>query len=238
MADIIYFAPRAAYDAQANLRDFIELCRTRLKPFGRDDIQFDSNIWRIAGLTAKGNALKYLYFTRQGCEVRGSKRKPGIVATEALLREPFLGFSKALIAYMHGIQPTKDVSQPLLALRYLEAALFELNGSVEPASIMPQALNYACSLMTQNLGHRAAYGRAVVLDQIYRFVVKRGLVTSPTYWTNPIRSPQHNRNRVGKQFDQARFKKLPDPAALEALARIFNSSTSSPTEVVAPPSVR
>lgn len=231
MADIIQFVPRATLEAEKNLGDFIELCRTQLKPFGRDDIVFDANTWRIRGLTSKGNAMQYLYFTRLGHELRGSNGKPAILTAEVLMREPFLGFAKALISYMHAMQPTKAIGPRRQAFRYLEAALVEVNGTANPTLASPEVLNHACALMLRKTGHGTAYSHSVDLSIIYSFMVKLGLVTAPSSWISFIKPPQHTRRRVGKVFDEIRNKKLPNPTALEAIAEIFNSSTSDSTEI-------
>lgn len=223
MADIIAFIPRTTHDAQANLRDFIDLCRTRMKPFGRD-IDFEEDVWDISGLRGKViNCKSHLCFIRTGIIGR-----PAMVSAETLLREPFRSFAKALISYLHSMRPTTYVTGRLDALRYLESALLKKTGSACPTSTTPQVLNGACNLMTQT----AAYQISKQLEIIYRFMVQLGLVAVPSTWRTPISPALNRRNRVGNEFDDERSKKLPSPAALEALAQIFNSSSKNPREIV------
>lgn len=233
MAEILHFTPRAILDARTNLNEFIQWCKTSLHPFGRKNINFDENIWPIAGLTAKGNLMQNLYFTSLGNEVRGSKGKPGVINAEALLKDPFLDFAKAIICYMHYFQPTKAICDRYQTLRYLETALLEINKNVDSTAITPKVLNRACSLMLQNSSYSTAYQRAIILESIYNYMLKLGLVSVPLIWKNPIRPIKQNRNRIGKEFDETRYKKLPDPITLEALAEIFTSDSKDPTEIVA-----
>lgn len=227
MADIIAFVPRATHDAQTNLHDFIKLCRTHLKPFGRD-IDFEEDVWDITSLTGKSQRYNsHLCFTRHGIRVRGRRGKSPVVGTETLLYEPFRFFAKSLISYMHGMRPTTNIKVRFEAFRYLEAALHELTGSACPTATTPQVLNRACALMMNT----AAYDTSKQLELIFRFMVQLGIVTAPSSWRPPIRPPQIRRNRIGKEFDEERSKKLPEPAALEALAQIFTSSSSDSREI-------
>lgn len=232
MADIIAFVPCATHDAQSNLRDFIELCRTRLKPFGHD-IDFDQDVWETAGLGGK-KSLHYnshLCFTRLGTSVRGPRQSRPVVGAETLLREPFRSFAKALISYLQGMQPTKNIHLRFQAFRYLELALHDLNGSACPTGTTSHVLVRACALMMETTSHRAAYNSSKQLELIARFMGQLGLLAVPFTWRTPIRAAQIRRNRVGKEFDAERSKKLPSPAALEALAQIFTSSSADPREI-------
>ena len=47
MTNIIRFKPRAAFEADKNLRRFIDLCRDELTVFGAD-LPFDENAWDIS----------------------------------------------------------------------------------------------------------------------------------------------------------------------------------------------
>lgn len=231
MGEIVPFVPRATHDALTNLREFVEHVRTTLRPFGRADNKFEASAWRVFGLTSKNNKLQYLYFTQLGMEIRGSKGKPATVVSESLLRQPFLGFAKALIAYMHAMRQTTAIGERLQALRYFEAALYEVTGVADPSATTPLVLNRACQLMEESTAHRTAHSRGNQLELMYGFIGDLGIVTTRTAWRNPVPAPQHVRNRVGKEFDDARRRKLPAPAAMEAMAEIFTSSTTDPLEI-------
>ena len=210
MGEIVPFVPRAEHDALQNLREFVEHVRTHLTPFGNVANEFDANAWRIFGLTAKNNKRQYLYFTRLGMEtIRGSKGKPATFITESLLRQPFLGFAKALVAYMHAMRQITAIGDRLQALLYFEAALFEVTGVADPSATTPQVLNRACQLMGERLARRTAYSLGNQLELLYKMMCELGLVTTSSAWKSPLLSPQQTRNRVGELFDNTRRKKLP-----------------------------
>lgn len=231
MGKVTPFVPRATQDASTNLREFVEHVRTTLQPFGRADNKFEANAWRILGLTSKNNKLQYVYFTKLGMEIRGSKGKPATVVSQSLLRQPFLGFAKALIAYMHAMRQTTAIGERLQTLRYFEAALYEVTGIADPSATTPLVLNRACQLMEGRLAHRTAHSRGNQLELMYNLIGDLGIVTTRTTWRNLVPPPHQVRNRVGKEFDDARRRKLPDPTAMEAMAEIFTSSTTDPLEI-------
>ncbi|MFA7279288.1 MAG: hypothetical protein WC100_04280 [Sterolibacterium sp.] len=234
MRDTFVFVPRASLDAKANLREFVDLVRTRMKPLGLDGNRFENHAWSIAGLGAKGGATKFIYFARLAYRAKkhaSTNGTPSDVPENLRMREPCLSFAKALLTYMHSKRKTTALTSRLNAFCYLEAALYELNADTCPTATMPDVLNRACTLAVESLCHHAAYSIGKQLEVIYRFMVELGLVAVPSDWKSPICQAQQNRTRVGKQFDQERYQKLPSAQALEALAAIFNSGTDDPRAI-------
>lgn len=214
--NIILFEPRNAVDAKANLLDFVELCRSKLKPFGRE-IVFEDNVWDISGIgtKAKSRYRSFLRFTRIGCNGNGPE--------PSNMTEPFAPFAKGLLAYMHAMKPTTGVHSRLWALRYLEAALLATTGLTCPTGTTPHTLNQACQSMTEALGRYAAYAYSKQLELIYGLMTKLRLVAVPSCWRTSVPACDNHRNRVGKDFDAERGKKLPSPAALSGLAQVFRN---------------
>lgn len=237
MNKAIQFTPRAILDAQANLADFVELVRTRFAPL-RECNLFEKNAWSIQGLAAKGSPNKFIYFTQLGVlpkqhylNGKRDQNSPANVPETLLLREPFLTFSKALLVYMHVWRPTVSLPIRITAFRYLESALFELTGSVCPSATTPEVMNNAFSQAAKVVKECTAYSYGKQLEVIYCYMVKLGLVATPSEWVCPAKSPLNKRNRVGKDFDADRRKKLPSPLALEALAAIFSADSKDPREI-------
>jgi len=46
VAEVVHFTPRSELEASANVRDFIEVCRTKLTAFGAA-LCFDDNVWDV-----------------------------------------------------------------------------------------------------------------------------------------------------------------------------------------------
>lgn len=233
MADIVLFEPRTALDAKTNLSDFIELCRTQIRPFGCD-IAFDDNVWNISGCGTKvsNHGSEFLRFTSLKYSDTGSlkvSKKSGVV-----MEEPFLSFSKAMLSYMFGMNPTVTNKRRIAALRYLEIALRSQTGINCPTATTPQVLNFASQQMMDFLSENTAYDYSCELEAIYGYMIKLQLVTVPTSWRNivPYGQNTHIRSRVGEKFDEERKKKLPSPAALTGLAQIFSSPNNTKKDTV------
>ena len=137
--------------------------------------------------------------------------------------EPYLSICKALLAYTYAMKPTTGFMSSLRALRYLEFALLKITGTNCPTTTTPQVLNFACQTMTESVGLHTAYGYSRYLELLYKSMLKLHLVAVPSQWKAIVPHCDNRRNRVGKEFDQMRAKRLPDPMALAGLAQIFNS---------------
>lgn len=233
MADIVFFEPRTALDAKTNLRDFIELCRTQIRPFGCD-IAFEDNIWNISGRGTKvsNHGSVFIRFISLKYSENGRlmvSRKGG-----AVMEEPFLSFSKAMLSYMYGMNPGVKTKTRVAALRYLEIALINQTGTNCPTTITPQVLNFACQQMMDFLSENTAYDYSCQLESIYNYMIKLQLLAVPTSWRNivPYGQNSHIRSRVGNKFDEERKKKLPSPAALNGLAQIFSFPNKTKKDTV------
>lgn len=231
MADIVVFSPRTTNDAQANLCDFINLCREKIKPFGRD-INFDEDVWDVSGLGGKSQRCRsYFYFSPLSHKLHCGASAHKNIKTKISVAEPFLSFAKAMIIYMHAMRPTKAIRQRYIAFLYFEAALYETNCTNNPIYTTPQILNRACTLMLERLTLTTAYSVAKQLELIFELMRNHGILTATSNWKSLLQHPRPHRNRIGKEFDEERYKKLPNPRALEALAQIFTSDLATPREI-------
>jgi hypothetical protein len=221
MSNVILFQPKSQHDAKANLADFIEFAKG-LKPLGVDQ-PFESNEW-AAGRPVffrEGNKKSFLRFT-QLLEIDGNLQNGN--QSRSLLKlmdEPFLSFAKALICYRFSIVSNSTITMYLHALRHMYRALLKLTGSLCPSGITPDVLNLTCQSFTEIYKFPREIGKT--LESIYAMMVEFNLVSIPTVWKTIIPFDYKSLKRSGKEFDAARYKKLPSPLALEALAHIFNN---------------
>lgn len=236
MNRLCHFSPSTHLDARDNMKEFIELVQNSLIPLGLDRNKFSDHAWNMSGLGAKGGSHKFIYFVRTGFDTRKNsprRGEPAIIPEDFLLRSPFLNFAKALLAYLHGWKGTTAIPTRLIALRFLEAALCEVTGHVCPTMTTPEVMAHAQSKAAGEMGAHASYNVSLHLSLIYRSMAELGVLAAPSTWRNAALSPSQHRNRVGKQFDADREKRLPSPQVLDALAEIFNSDTNNPTEIFA-----
>ena len=222
MADVIHFTPRAELDASANLRGFIDVCRTRLTAFGAH-LPFDEDIWDVTealDLKARNGASRLVFSTW------------GTVndAAPSSMPEPFLSFAKAFLRYQHALRPTKSVGRRLAALRALEAALSEKGPGTHPSAASPETLHRAAQLVKEKFTGAVAYRVGGQLEVLADFLAGHQLTSVPIRWHNPIGRPRDS-VRVGHEFDEQRRQKLPSPAALEALTIVFRRAVE-PADVL------
>jgi len=217
MADIIHFTPRADLDAQANLNAFVAVCREKLTVFGAD-LPFDENSW---------NVTKYINLKAKRCNlsiVFGSWKTANDNEPKPMA-EPFLSFAKSYMRYQHAMRPTKVVGQRVAALRALEAALLERGAAPNPVTVSHEILHRAAQLIDANFTDGVAYRVAGQLEMISDLLIDNRLVPLLIRWHHPIARPREDRDRVGKEFEEQRQKKLPSPSALSALAQAFRIAT-------------
>lgn len=220
MSNVILFQPKSQHDAKANLVAFIEFAKD-LKPLGVDQ-PFASNEWAAgkALYLREGNHKRSLNFTQlrevDGKVQTGNQSRSNL----QLMEEPFLSFAKAIVCYTYALAPKSSIVKVFYALRYLHIALLKITGSLCPSGITPDVLNLACQLLMQT--YKTPYPVGIALQTIYTTMVEVRLVSVPTVWKSFLTKPA-NSSRSGKEFDAARNKKLPNPAALDALAYIFNN---------------
>ena len=102
MAEIVLFTPKAELDAAANLRGFVDMCRSKLTVFGAD-LPFQNDVWDVTDAVAtKGKGGKRERITFSNAATVDQK-------SPEMMREPFLSFAKAYVRYMHGMRPTKTI---------------------------------------------------------------------------------------------------------------------------------
>lgn len=224
MSNTIDLVPLNVLKAQKNLKAFIERMRN-LGGLGIKANSFEKDAWNVTGLLAKGMS-GYVYFGRLEYNFRiykvNGRGAAATVPADLAMREPFRSFAKAVLTYWHEVAPATAISARIMALRCLEAALFEFDSCTCPTKIIPMVMDRAVQIaLGGGRNERTASELAKYLSSLYEYLVDLDLLATPDDWKSPLRNPGSSSNRVGAEFDKARQKKLPDPEALYALAEIF-----------------
>jgi hypothetical protein len=215
MVDIAHFMPKHQRDAEANLREFIRLCRHDLTVFGAD-LDWESWWWRSV-----------VQYTKIGTHtlLSGKPAPP-----EQLLDPAFSDFAKAYLRYQQGHKPTKTRWESQ-ALKALEAGLLQVNGEAGVSGISGAVLDVSAALLRDAYSPGAAYHGGRELERLAKFVSKRCLVPADvSSWRSPIARLQDT-VRTGAVAAARREKKLPAPEAMDALAEIFANDPSSPKDI-------
>lgn len=221
MTEIVLFTPKADLDAAANLRGFVDMCRSKLTVFGRD-LSFQSDVWDVTDFVK--------WARHQRVRIRFSSATALDGKRPEAMREPFLSFAKAYVRYMHGMRPSKSLHSRIAALQVIEAALLENEAVPDPVRIDSRVLNRAAQYAADRFSKGAAYRLGGQIEMLATFVTENRLTSAPARWRNPIKRP-NSTVRVGKEFDERRAEKMPTSAALNALPLIFRLATE-PADVL------
>jgi hypothetical protein len=222
MADVLYFSPGHGWSAQQNLRQFVHVCRSELSVFGAE-LNFDEDRWDVSTyVDLKGHRGPVPLLFTELPPIGRRKSAP--------MQEPFKSFAKSAIRYLQGLRPSKSLQTRLVGLRALHRALTEDGGVADPTRLLPFHFNRAVDLIKERVAATSAYQYAGQLEVINELMVESGLLADPMSWRSPVK--RHERlGKVGPEFDARRLARMPSPAALSALASIFNVATD-PSDVI------
>lgn len=223
MSNVIVFKPRKDLDAQRNLDAFVAFARDKLFVFG-SDLPFDDVKWDVTAECAakgKGKARQRITFSTLAT---ASSERP------VPLSDSFRPFAQAYIRQMQALKPVGSLGRRMAALRVMEAALNENGEILSPVNVNINILNRAAQYAKECFGETMAYHVGVNLGILVDFMTKHCLMANPIGWRNPI-PRQKERNRVGKEFDDNRAKKMPSQAALDAVPYIFCEATE-PRDII------
>lgn len=223
MANVVHFKSRADLAAAQNLAEFVRLCRDDLDVFGAD-LPFDSNVWDISDhIESKGRtkAVRVVFSSLAAAKL--SKATP-------TMSENFLPFAKAYFRYWQGLRPTTAWANRLAALRVLDSVLCDETYDGDVTATTGDLLTQACNVIIQQYSKALAPKLAGALEDISDFLLENRLVQMSTRWVKPIRKAREQGQRVGKEADAAREKKMPSAAAIEAMAHVFKNA-SEPIEM-------
>lgn len=207
MEDIVLFEPKSGLDRGRNLANFISFCRYRLTVFGAD-LEWEAPCW--PGVT-------------RFCKLSVGKRK--LLRQDDILEAPFIDFAKAYVRYSHGLNP-RTVVYELPALRAIEAALIEITGGANVVNLSIPVLDLAADLVRPRFSESRVFVHGCVIANIVKFCVEMGFVAAGLQWRNPIRYRLGDIHRTDSKGALARNKRLPDEAALSAIAEVFAGDPS------------
>jgi hypothetical protein len=212
MTNVLPFVPRRDRDANANLREFIRMCREDLTVFGAD-LDWSSNYWAESRVTF-GNLAA------------GKRRK---LEHGSYMQQPFLEFAKAYHRYRQGMRPAKPNIE-MRALKCLERSLEEAQGAPSVEHAKGFVFDRAAVLCADFYEPGVAYRAGCELEAIAKFLVEKRLVSGLLPWRNTIPRPVDT-VRTGATARKVREKKLPADELLNALAAMFASNPTLDRDV-------
>jgi len=211
MAEIFHFRPKSELDAECNLLEFINQCKTELTVFGSD---LNWNAWRWP---KAGN------FTKSGVHSRSTDEVDK-------LDDAFIDFAKAYFRYQQGHKPTGTKNE-LKALRTIESALLQSGVPAGIDNLSIPILDSASQLMKDNYSGGAAYHGGRELERLAKFVTSKKLIVNDlSRWRNSI-GRKKDPIQTGQKAKEQREKKLPSEEALTAIAEIFASNPENAKDI-------
>lgn len=214
-SNVIPFVPKSEKATLENLEQFVSYCKEQLSSLG-GDVDFYSNIWDISTwLKKKGDSHRVsIHFWNW--ENR-NLRNDGLVS----MAEPFLSFVKSYFIYKFFLGATRKSNAMLAAFRVLELSLLDVTGSANPNDINQTVLNHAAQILKSNYSDGSAYDCGRILCAINKLASDYRLLKAPSLWRNPLSPDKGYLIRVGKEYERRRKRKIPSPAAFNALGEIF-----------------
>ena len=217
------FKPKALRQAQANLDAFIAHARFELTAFG-PSLDFDADCWDVtAHCLARGDrrakqSRTRLYFA----EVAGAGGR--------MLSQSVRALAKAYVRGEVAHLTFTAMARSIRAFHALGAAM-DKQGLSSVAHCDRTTFDWAAAELVGSAGDATVDAVGPRLGKIARFLDDRMLCVHPTgLWRYQKRLPSIQ-GRIGEAFEARRRKLMPDPAALDALARAFHLA-SDPRDVL------
>lgn len=215
--NIVDFKPRSQLAAETQLAAFIEWAKQTL-PKGipyrvHASIRWEDDSWHSHGV--------------QSCSF--SALGPTKTDPKAM-QVPFTEFAKAMVVYRRVYLQKKDICNWLSALKALEAALFELTGTLDVTQVSAAVCNKACDHLNRHMTKGdTAYRYSKALEAIITLMRDKKLLKSDFRWTSPLKLKPTG---TLKQQRADREEKLPNPEAIKALGEVFNNELTRPLDIV------
>ena len=212
MAEFVPFKSNAKLSAEINLNNFIKHCREELTVFG-EDVDWAANKWPgVVGFAKLGTS---------------NGRNDGIP-----MDSQFIDFAKAYVRYTQGLQPSYAMCRHwITGLRIIEAALLQMTGRAVLGELTTAVLDEAAVFARKSFGQARAYAAGRTARRIVKFVTEHSLVEADIRnWQNPIKNVESAVTRTGAKARALADKRLPSDHALMALAEIFSTNSSTPSD--------
>ncbi|ESQ97301.1 hypothetical protein F753_21685 [Stutzerimonas chloritidismutans AW-1] len=217
MNNVVDFEPKSQLEAEAQLAAFIEWAKQTL-PLGipnrvHESIRWEDGSWHQHGFSSCS-------FTA----LESTKIAP------KAMQAPFVDFAKALLVYRKVFLQKKSPKDSLMAVKGLEAALFEVTGTQDVTRVSAAVCNRACEHMSRQWTKgNTAYCNAKAFEKIITLMRDKKLLRSNFRWTSPL-----TLRPIGtlKQQRTDREQKLPNPDAIRALGEVFSNELTNPLDIV------
>ena len=205
MGDVVQFVPRAEYDANNNLAEFIRLAKEDLTAFASGGA-WDGDRWQQS----------------EAVVVFATRTAPLDSYSFTPLAEPFMQFAKAYIRYRYSHRPVKSLAMMLQALRCVEAGLLSACSRAD-VGLLSGAVMDVCAnkcrefYSSEDVHHKTG----LQLQAIFDFLREKSLVPSLPAWKSPFKKPVILTEDLGEAGQLHRMARLPSNESMLAVADAF-----------------
>lgn len=211
MDNLFYFKSKSSKKSEENLLDFIYRCKNNLTVFG-EDLKWDYPVW-----------AKVATFSKLGSKSR-------VFRPHYAMDKDFMDFAKSYLRYQQGHKPTKE-KQEMYALKAIEAALVHFFGNGCISKINLSVLNKSMELAGDFYSAGSLYKCGREIERLAKFLTTNKLVSAKLDdWKSPQKRPDDS-VRTGAAAKKEREKKLPNEAALNAIAEIFANNPTNNRDI-------
>lgn len=231
MSKPVEFRPRTSIDAEARVREFIDLVGRELSGVLVPNANYFDVSWNVTNaFVIKGvKGQLRLHFVNSDAKVgRGGFRSDPLAA-------PFIDFAKACIRYRHAAAPVSysATNRRVLALRCVEAAFRDLGRPSRIWRLDPIVLNHAVELATAGKAPTTAYKLGLEIEALYKFCVEMEFLAAAFTWNHGVLYCEKAPFKSGRDFDRGRIEKLSITNELYALSEVFHASRTWADQVYA-----
>ncbi|WP_273210284.1 hypothetical protein [Marinobacter subterrani] len=221
MSDVLTFKPKANLDAEQQAKEYIAFAKRLTKGFDKDGAPLP---W--GAVNWKHWMGRSLAFSKLGKNVRSKNFGPDDVINDQLI-----DFAKAYCLHQQSLNSTKEICE-IVAIRLVEKALIDLGYEANIALVNAGVMDRAAEICDDRAVHKSegrGYRIGQQLQTLSNFLDENDLVVTKNHWSNPIPRPSDAPGH--KKREEDRKKKMPDPAALDALAEIWVAKPTEPRDI-------
>lgn len=209
--NVFYFKPAAELNAEKNLDNFIQECKSKLTAFGVNC--WNENLWSI------------FHDIRRVTARFSTNLKPSNAYNYFPLEAPFIEFAKAYIRHTYSLKPVTTLHRHFEAIRVLEEALILSKGKADILLLDGLVLEQLDEVFKQRIPHPESRNKAGYQMELLLDFCRDNLITpSLPLWSNLYARVKDLTVQVDEYGKEHRSKKLPPDEDMMLAAKLFHDA--------------
>ncbi|MBD8710106.1 integrase [Pseudomonas sp. CFBP 13711] len=164
-------------------------------------------------------------FSKLGC-------KSVHIPRDMVMDVDFMNFAKAYLMHRRMVDARAHIAQHGIMFRCLETALVNAHGAGRIHLCTVADLDEAALTASQHYSRDTAYATGLYLMQMAEYLSSHFLCGQNLKdWVSPMPRPLDMNSTTGKEAEEARSRKLPGEAELNAIAEVFANDPQDPKDI-------